>query len=83
MISAQYISEVWIARHLIQVKNMRYTWLGAFLLVAINVDNMTLTISAIGEKELGHSPESTIKNAWQSTVVAKRKNEIPILYIQS
>lgn len=41
---------------------MRYTWLGAFLLVAINVDNMTLIISTIGETELGHSPENTIKN---------------------
>lgn len=47
-------------------QNTRYTWLGAFLLVAINVDNMTLTISAIGEMELGHSPENTIQNEWHT-----------------
>lgn len=62
---------------------MRYTWLGAFLLVAINVDNMTLTISAIGEMELGHSPENTIKKMTdtQCGQKEKRKNEIPVLYI--
>lgn len=74
MKSAHSISELWIARHLIQVRNVRYTWLGVFHLAVINVDNMTSIISTTEEMELGHSPENTTEK-WMTMKNSSQKGK--------